>query len=97
MTDLDDQQRQLAALRRSARRELELVAEVMGRDAPLLGSCREAWRWREATAAVSLLHGDVANAVVILDRGVHGLRHALDAACRERIPPDELHALLTAC
>ena len=97
MPDLDHHQRELAALRRSARRELDRVAEVMGRDSALLSRCREAWRLREADASASVLHGDTANAVVILERGVHALRHALDAAGREHLPVDEVYALMVAC
>jgi hypothetical protein len=87
----------MAALRRSARRELDVIAEVTGRDSALLGRCREAWRRREADASASLLCGDPANAVAILDRGVHALQHALEASRRERIPVDELFALMMAC
>jgi len=87
----------MAALRRSARRELDLIAEVTGRDSELLARCREAWRRREADAAASITCGDPANAVEILDRGVNGLHHALEASRRERIPVDELFALMMAC
>lgn len=97
MPDLDVQRETLAALRRSARRELALVAEVSGRGSPLHLRCLEAWRLREADASASILHGDVANAEVILDRGVHALGHALQASGRERIPVDELFALMVAC
>lgn len=97
MDHLEDQQRRMAALRRSARLELERIAEVGGRDSALLRGSREAWRAWEAAATASLLHGDVANALVILDRGVHALRHALEASARERLPADELSALLVAC
>jgi len=93
----DEHQRAMAALRRSARRELDVIAEVMGRDSELLGRCREAWRRREADASASLLCGDAANAVAVLDRGVHALHHALEASRRERIPVDELFALMVAC
>lgn len=97
MPDLDDHLRALAALRRRARRELDHIAEVCGRDSELLARCREAWRRREADASTSILCGDVANALEILDRGVHALQHAVEASRRERIPMDELFALLVAC
>jgi hypothetical protein len=97
VSDLDVHQRAMATLRQSARRELDAIAEVAGRDSALLSRCREAWRLREAGASASLLCGDVANAVTILDRGVHALHHALEASRRERIPVDELFALMVAC
>jgi len=87
----------MAELRRTARRELEVIAEVTGRDSELLLRCREAWRRREADASASLLCGDAANAVAVLDRGVHALRHALEVSRQERIPVDELFALMVAC
>jgi hypothetical protein len=70
---------------------------VTGRDSELLQRCREAWRRREADATASILCGDPANAVAILDRGVHALHHGLEASRRERIPVDQLFALMVAC
>ena len=84
------------ALRRRAASELEEIAGVVGVDSPLYLRCLEAWRRREAAAAVSIWHQDLANAEIILDRGVHSLGLAMEAWRGEQIPVEELFALMAA-
>lgn len=97
MREVEVLQEAIEALRRSAARELRLIKAVVGPADPLYLGCLEVWRLREGAAATSIEFGDLANAEVILDRGLHALRHALTASRRERIPAAELIALMAGC
>jgi len=95
--DLDTYFTAIEALRVSAAAELEVIAQAAGRDSPLHLRCQEAWRQREAAASLSLQFDDFDNATEILDRGVHSLQHALDAAQREHLPVEQVYALIKSC
>jgi hypothetical protein len=84
---------QIQALRQAAHRELEEIASRAGPDSRLVRRCRELWGEWEREALVSVLHQDPSNAEVILDRGVHALRHAL-ALVHEKLSEDELLSLI---
>ena len=83
-------------LRHAGERQLAVIASEVGHDAPLLRHCREAWgRWHRE-AAVSLVHRDLQNAEVMLDRGLHVLRCALELVRADRLTPEEVEKLLVA-
>lgn len=84
---------QIQALRQAAHQQLAVIASRAGPDSRLERRCRELWGEWEREALVSVLHQDHANAEVILDRGVHALRHALELV-HERLSEDELLSLL---
>lgn len=86
----------IQALRQSAYRQLGDIAAAVGRDSRLARRCREAWAGWEREAVVSILHGDFANAEVVLDRGVHALSHALELVRTDRLSEDEVVSLITA-
>jgi hypothetical protein len=92
-----DHQVRIEALRRAASSELKAIALAAGPESPLYECCYVAWRLREADASTSILFADLPNAVTILDRGVHSLRHALEASRRERMAPEELFSLMVSC
>jgi hypothetical protein len=86
----------LQALRQEADRHLALIAADTGEDSRLHHLCREVWSGWEREALISVLHHDHANAEVMLDRGVHALRHALDLVHKDRLSEDELVSLIAA-
>jgi hypothetical protein len=86
----------IQALRQEADRQLALIAADTGEHSRLHRLCREVWGGWEREALISILHHDHANAVVMLDRGVHALRHALDLVHKDRLSEDELVSLIAA-
>jgi hypothetical protein len=86
----------IQALRREADHHLEVIAFRIGPDSRLHRRCRDVWGDWEREALTSIMHGDFANAEVLLDRGVHALRHALDLAQKDRLTEDDLLALIAA-
>jgi hypothetical protein len=83
-------------LRHAGETRLAVIAAEVGRDAAILRHCREAWgRWKRE-AAVSLIHHDVANAEVMLDRARHGLDGALELVRADRLTPDDVAKLIAA-
>ncbi len=86
----------IQALRLEADHQLEVIAFRVGSDSRLHRRCREVWGDWEREALTSIMHGDFANAEVLLDRGVHALRHALDLAQKDRLTEDDLLALIAA-
>lgn len=86
----------IQALRQEADRQLALIAADTGEGSRLHGLCREVWSSWEREALISVLHHDHANAEVMLDRGVHALRHALDLVHKDRLSEDELASLMAA-
>jgi hypothetical protein len=86
----------IQALRQEADRHLALIAADTGEDSRLHRLCREVWGSWEREALISVLHHDHANAEVMLDRGVHALRHALDLVHKDRLSEDELASLIAA-
>jgi hypothetical protein len=86
----------IQALRLSAAQELAVIADEVGQDSTLLERCRQAWSGWERQALISILHRDLANAEVILDRGVHALHHALDLIRTDRLSEEDLSKLIAA-
>ncbi len=86
----------IQSLRRSADQQLAAIAADIGQDSRLLGHCRQVWGHWEREALISILHRDYANAEVMLDRGVHVLRHALDLLHQDRLTEEELKNLIAA-
>lgn len=86
----------IQSLRRAADYHLEVIATRIGKESRLHRRCREVWCGWEGEALNSILHGDFANAEVLLDRGVHALSHALDLAAKDRLTEDDLLALIAA-
>jgi hypothetical protein len=84
------------SLRQQAERELAVIAGETGPGSSLLDRCQDAWESWERQAVISILHHDVANAEVILDRGVHVLRQALDLVRKDRLSEDDAATLVTA-
>jgi len=85
---------QIQALRQAADRQLAVIATRAGPNSRLARRCRDLWGDWEREALVSVLHQDHANAEVILDRGVHALRHALALVHEDRLSEDELLSLI---
>jgi len=86
----------IQSLRQSADRHLAVIAARAGRDSRVLRCCREVWGDWEREALISILHRDYANAEVLLDRGVHSLRHALEVVEKDRLTEDEMVSLIAA-
>jgi hypothetical protein len=86
----------IQALRRSADLHLAVIATDAGTDSRLHHHCREVWATWEREALVSILHRDYANAEVMLDRGVHTLRHALDLLRTDRLSEEDVASLIAA-
>jgi len=86
----------IQALRQAADRHLAVIAARSGRESRLLHRCREVWGNWEREALISILHRDYANAEVLLDRGVHALRHALEVVQKDRLTEDEMLSLIAA-
>jgi hypothetical protein len=86
----------IQALRQSAARHLAVIATRTGHASRLHHRCREVWGDWEREALVSILHRDYANAEVLLDRGVHSLRHALEVVQKERLTEEEMVKLIAA-
>jgi hypothetical protein len=86
----------IQSLRQSADRHLAVIATRTGRASRLHDRCREVWGDWEREALVSILNRDYANAEVLLDRGVHSLRHALEVVQKERLTEDEMVKLIAA-
>lgn len=86
----------IQSLRQEAEQELANIAAEVGGNSRLLLCCREAWGNWEREALISILHHDYANAEVMLDRGVHALRHALQLVHKDRLSEEELVSLIAA-
>ena len=86
----------IQSLRQAADRQLADIAAEVGEDSRLLLRCREVWGNWEREALVSILHDDYANAEVMLDRGVHALRHTLQLVHQDRLSEEELMSLIAA-
>jgi hypothetical protein len=86
----------IQSLRQSADRHLAVIATRTGQASRLHHRCREVWGNWEREALVSILNRDYANAEVLLDRGVHSLRHALEVVQKERLTEDEMVQLIAA-
>jgi uncharacterized protein (DUF1697 family) len=84
----------IQVLRQAADRQLAVIAARAGPDSRLARRCRDLWGDWEREALVSVLHQDLGNAEVILERGVHALSHALDLVHQDRLSEDELLSLL---
>jgi hypothetical protein len=86
----------IQSLRQAADQELANIAAEVGEDSRLLQRCREVWDNWEREALISILHHDYANAEVMLDRGVHSLRHALQLVNQDQLSEEELVSLIAA-
>jgi hypothetical protein len=86
----------IQSLREEAGHQLDHIAAEVGEDSRLLLRCREVWGNWEREALISILHHDYANAEVMLDRGVHALRHALQLVHKDRLSEEELVSLIAA-
>ncbi len=84
------------SLRQAADQQLANIAAEVGEDSRLLLRCREVWGNWEREALISILHQDFANAEVMLDRGVHALRHALQLVHQDQLSEEELVSLIAA-
>ena len=87
---------EIAKLRAQAAKRLEAIAEECGSDSILYRSCREAWFEREAVADLSVVWGDLTNAITILDRGLHVLAHGPDVLRKDGLGLDDVVKLLRA-
>ncbi len=87
---------EIAKLRAQAARRLEAIAEESGADSILYRSCRDAWFEREAGADLSVISGDLTNAVTILDRGLHVLVHGPDVLKKDGLALDDVVKLIRA-
>jgi uncharacterized protein (DUF1697 family) len=94
LADAHERWARIQVLRQAADQKLAVIASRSGPDSRLARRCRDLWGDWEREALVSVLHQDHANAEVILDRGVHALRHALDLVHQDRLSEDELLSLL---
>jgi hypothetical protein len=86
----------IQSLRQAAVHQLAEIASQVGADSRLLMRCREVWSDWEREALISILHHDYTNAEVMLDRGVHSLRHALQLVHKDRLSEEELLSLIAA-
>lgn len=86
----------IQSLRQEAEQQLANIAAEVGQDSRLHLRCREVWGNWEREALISILHHDYANAEVMLDRGVHALRHALQLVHQDRLSEEELVSLIAA-
>jgi len=86
----------IQSLRQAADHHLAIIETRAGRDSRVLRRCREVWGGWEREALISILHRDYANAEVLLDRGVHSLRHALELVQKDRLTEDEMLSLIAA-
>ncbi len=87
---------EIASLRAKAARRLQAIAEENGADSILYLSCREAWFEREAGADLSVISGDLTNAIAILDRGLHVLVHGPDVLKKDGLALDDVVKLIRA-
>ena len=86
----------IQSLRQAADHHLAIIETRAGRDSRVLRRCREVWGGWEREALISVLHDDYANAEVMLDRGVHALRHTLQLVHQDRLSEEELLSLIAA-
>jgi len=91
-----DELMEIAKLRAQAMKRLEAIADENGADSILYRSCREAWFEREAGADLSVISGDLRNAITILDRGLHVLVYGPDVLKRDGLALDDVVKLLRA-
>ncbi len=87
---------EIAKLRAQAAKHLEAIAEENGADSILYRARREAWFERESGADLSVISGDLTNAVTILDRGLHVLVHGPDVLKKDGLALDDVVKLLRA-
>lgn len=87
---------EIATLRAQAVRRLEAIAEENGSDSILYRCCRELWFEREADADLSVVSGDCANAVTLLERGLYVLVHGPDVLKKDGLALDDVVKLLRA-
>lgn len=86
----------LQEVRDEAGTVLARVAEESGSDSRLYRLCVELWLGREADASASLRYGDVANAVLNLERAVELLTLGPSVVARKELELDGLEILLRA-
>jgi len=84
----------LQAVREEAGTLLARTAEESGPDSRLHRLCVELWLGREADARASLRYGDLANAVLILERAVELLTLGPSVVARKELELDGLEILL---
>jgi hypothetical protein len=70
------------------------IAVDHGSDSPLHRQAERLWARAEAGALASLEHGDLANALSILDHALHQLRRAPEILTRNELSPQDLMGLL---
>ena len=87
---------EIASLRARAASRLQAIAEENGADSILYRSCREAWFEREAGADLSVISGDLTNAIVILDRGLHVLVHGPEVLKKDGLALADVVKLIRA-
>lgn len=87
---------ELARLRSEGARRLEVIAEENGTDSILFRRCREVWIERELGADLSVVSGDLRNAITVLDQGLHILLHGPLALKKDGLPLDDVVRLLGA-
>jgi hypothetical protein len=93
---IDDLWLRIESLRLAADRQLEVIAAATGQDSRLYRRCREVWGDWEREALISILNRDHANAEVMLDRGLHVLRHALDLVREGQLSEEDVVILIAA-
>jgi hypothetical protein len=86
----------IQGLRQAADGHLAAIGLWTGEGSRLHRHCREVWGDWEREALISILHRDLANAEVLLDRGAHALRHALDLVQQDRLSEEDLVKLIAA-
>jgi hypothetical protein len=93
---IDDTWLRIESLRLAADRQLEVIAAATGQGSRLHRRCRDVWGDWEREALISILNRDHANAEVMLDRGLHVLRHALDLVREGQLSEEDVVILIAA-
>jgi hypothetical protein len=76
--------------------KLASIAGEHGRESPFWRACRDMWHKWEGEALTSLLYGDLANAEVLLSRGLDILTHAPRLVTDGELPLEDAALLLAA-
>jgi hypothetical protein len=87
---------EIARLRADGARRLRTIAEEFGAGSILYRCCREVWLEREAGADLSVVSGDLGNAITLLQGGLHLLRYGPEVLRKDRLPLDDALSLLRA-
>jgi hypothetical protein len=87
---------EIASLRGQGAQRLEAIAAESGAGSILYRRCQEVWLEREVGADLSVVYGDLGNAITLLQRGLHVLRHGPDVLKKDGLSLDDVLSLLGA-